>query len=68
MVADIKKLRKMDSSEIHVRRLSAKEVIMPKKRLQMEQQNCLEEIWNGAREPTPRRDQPVWSEDPQRRT
>ena len=51
MVADTEELEKMDASEIHAKRLNAKEVLTPKKcwaiyisRSQMEQSNYLEEI------------------------
>ena len=50
VVADIEELEKMDASEIHARRLNAKEVLTPKtmkmsySRSQMEQSNYLEEI------------------------
>ena len=53
LVADIEELGKVDASEIHARRLNAKEVViffqkrsvnMSYSKLQMEQQNCVEEI------------------------
>ena len=49
MIADIADLEDMDASEIHARRLSAKEVLAPMKgdnfsQSQMEQSKLLEEI------------------------
>ena len=51
LVADIEELEKMDASEIHARRLNAKEVLTPQSgehflysRSQMEQSEFLEEI------------------------
>ena len=50
MVADIEELEQMDASEIHARRLNAKEVFSPMKneklysQSQMEQLKTLEEI------------------------
>ena len=61
MVADTEELGNLDTSEIHARRLNAKEVLMPKKRWtcsysrsQMEQSSCLEEI-RSSEEPPPSR-------------
>ena len=50
VVADIEELEEMDASEIHAKRLNAKEVLTPQNggkcfsRSQMEQSNYLEEI------------------------
>ena len=50
MVADIEELEQKDASEVHARRLNAKEVLTPMKgensysRSQMEQPKFLEEI------------------------
>ena len=68
VVADIEEVEKVDASEIHARRLNAKEVLTPQRRelfyqSQREKQKCLDEITQGVREPTPRREQRVRSED-----
>ena len=48
MIADIEELEEMDASELHARRLNAKEVLMPMKgeififQSKMEQSNFLE--------------------------
>ena len=50
MVADIEEMKEMDASELHARRLNAKEVLTPMKgetsysQSQMEQSKTLEEI------------------------
>ena len=50
MVADIEELEEMDASELHARKLNAKEVLTPKmleiscSQSQMEQSKFLEEI------------------------
>ena len=50
MVTDTEEVEYLDASEIHARRLNAKEVLKPEmvnisfSRSQMEQQNCLEEV------------------------
>ena len=68
LVADIEELENMDASEIHPRRINAKEVLTPRRR-----EYFIFPIADGSaklsgrdhefREPTLRREQPVWSED-----
>ena len=67
MVADTEELEKMDASEIHARRLNAKEVLTPQRR-----DNYIFPVADVTaklsgrdydfREPTPRREQTVRSE------
>ena len=68
MVADIEELEISDASEVHARRLNAKEVIMPKRGEHLifpiadgTAKLCGRD--HGVRETTPRREQPVRSED-----
>ena len=54
LVADIEELENMEASEVHPRRINAKEVLTPQRsehfsisQLQMEQQKCQEETTNS---------------------
>ena len=66
MVADIKELQKMDASEIYTRRINALEVLVPQTGehfMFTVADGTAKLLGNEFREPTPRQEQPVGSED-----
>ena len=68
LITDIEEMEEMDASEIYPRRINAKEVLIPQKgeEIIFPTADCtakLTERDHELREPTPRREQPVRSED-----
>ena len=69
MIAGIEEMENLDSSETHPRRLNANEVLMPQRRgktFRFQTADGTAKLFgrdHGVREPTPRREQLVRSED-----